>query len=323
MQYILKGEKDFKACVKYLKKENILFQDYDIKDYYIINVFDNNLCSKIENEEEAFLNTKDISIENGYLVTKRYKEKTIIDVKGIRIGGEEPVVISGPCSVESEEIVRNIAIGIKKVGADILRGGAFKPRSSPYDFQGLGRMGIDILNKISKELDIPVVTEIMDIRELDYMIDKVDILQVDARNMYNYSLLKELGKVDKPILLKRGLSATIKEFLLSAEYIMLGGNEKVILCERGIRTYENYTRNTMDIATISLLKNMTHLPIIADPSHATGKRELIGSLSKASIAAGADGLIIESHLNPENAWSDSVQTVDLSHLKCTIDYIRG
>lgn len=323
MQYILKGEKDFKACVKYLKKENILFQDYDIKDYYIINVFDNNLCSKIENEEEAFLNTKNISIENGYLVTKRYKEKTIIDVKGIRIGGEEPVVISGPCSVESEEIVRNIAIGIKKSGAHILRGGAFKPRSSPYDFQGLGRKGIDILNKISKELDIPVVTEIMDIRELDYMIDKVDILQVGARNMYNYSLLKELGKVDKPILLKRGLSATIKEFLLSAEYIMLGGNEKVILCERGIRTYENYTRNTMDIAAISLLKNMTHLPIIADPSHATGKRELIVPLSKASISAGADGLIIESHLNPENAWSDGAQTVDLSHLKCTIDYIRG
>lgn len=323
MQYILKGEKDFKACVKYLKKENILFQDYDIKDYYIINVFDNNLCSKIENEEEAFLNTKNISIENGYLVTKRYKEKTIIDVKGIRIGGEEPVVISGPCSVESEEIVRNIAIGIKKSGAHILRGGAFKPRSSPYDFQGLGRKGIDILNKISKELDIPVVTEIMDIRELDYMIDKVDILQVGARNMYNYSLLKELGKVDKPILLKRGLSATIKEFLLSAEYIMLGGNEKVILCERGIRTYENYTRNTMDIAAISLLKNMTHLPIIADPSHATGKRELIVPLYKASISAGADGLIIESHLNPENAWSDGAQTVDLSHLKCTIDYIRG
>lgn len=323
MQYILKREKDFKACVKYLKKENILFQDYDIKDYYIINVFDNNLCSKIENEEEAFLNTKNISIENGYLVTKRYKEKTIIDVKGIRIGGEKPVVISGPCSVESEEIVRNIAISIKKSGAHILRGGAFKPRTSPYDFQGLGRMGIDILNKISKELDIPVVTEIMDIRELDYMIDKVDILQVGARNMYNYSLLKELGKVDKPILLKRGLSATIKEFLLSAEYIMLGGNEKVILCERGIRTYENYTRNTMDIAAISLLKNMTHLPIIADPSHATGKRELIVPLSKASISAGADGLIIESHLNPENAWSDGAQTVNLSHLKCTIDYIRG
>lgn len=320
MQYILKGKKDFKACVEYLKKEDILFQDYDIKDYYIINVFDNTLCSKIENEEEAFLNTKDISIENGYLVTKRYKEKTIIDVKGIEIGGEEPVVISGPCSVESEEIVRNIAIGIKKAGADILRGGAFKPRTSPYEFQGLGRKGIDILNKISKELEIPVVTEIMDIRELDYMIDKVDILQVGARNMYNYSLLKELGKVDKPILLKRGLSATIKEFLLSAEYIMLGGNGKVILCERGIRTYENYTRNTMDIAAISFLKNITHLPIIADPSHATGKRELIGPLSKASISAGADGIIIESHLNPENAWSDGKQTIDISSLKTIIRF---
>lgn len=322
MQYILKGKKDFKACVEYLKKEDILFQDYDIKDYYIINVFDNTLCSKIENEEEAFLNTKDISIENGYLVTKRYKEKTIIDVKGIEIGGEEPVVISGPCSVESEEIIRNIAIGIKKAGADILIGGAFKPRTSPYEFQGLGRKGIDILNKIGKELEIPVVTEIMDIRELDYMIDKVDILQVGARNMYNYSLLKELGKLDKPILLKRGLSATIKEFLLSAEYIMLGGNGKVILCERGIRTYENYTRNTMDIAAISFLKNITHLPIIADPSHATGKRELIGPLSKASISAGADGIIIESHLNPENAWSDGKQTIDISSLKTIIRFCK-
>jgi len=320
MQYILKEKGDFEACVRYLKKENILYQDYDIKDYYIINVFDNTLCPTIENEEEAFLNTNDISIENGYLVTKAYKKKTTVEVKGIRIGDEEPVVISGPCSVESEEVVREIATEIKKIGADILRGGAFKPRTSPYEFQGLGRKGIDILNKIGKELEIPVVTEIMDIRELDYMIDKVDILQVGARNMYNYSLLKELGKVDKPILLKRGLSATIKEFLLSAEYIMLGGNEKVILCERGIRTYENYTRNTMDIAAISFLKNITHLPIIADPSHATGKRELIGPLSKASISAGADGIIIESHLNPENAWSDGKQTIDISSLKTIIRF---
>lgn len=323
MQYILKGKKDFEACVKYLKKEDILFQDYDIKDYYIINVFDNTLCSKIENEEEAFLNTKNVSIENGYLVTKKYKEKTIIDVKGIRIGGEEPVVISGPCSVESEEIVRNIAIGIKKAGADILRGGGFKPRTSPYEFQGLGRKGIDILNKISKELDIPVVTEIMDIRELDYMIDKVDILQVGARNMYNYSLLKELGKVDKPILLKRGLSATIKEFLLSAEYIMLGGNGKVILCERGIRTYENYTRNTMDIAAISFLKNMTHLPIIADPSHATGNKNLIKDLSKASFVAGSDGVMIETHINPNSAWSDARQSIDIETLNDILNWISN
>lgn len=323
MQYILKEKKDFEACVKYLKKEDILFQDYDIKDYYIINVFDNTLCSKIENEEEAFLNTKNVSIENGYLVTKKYKEKTIIDVKGIRIGGEEPVVISGPCSVESEEIVRNIAIGIKKAGADILRGGAFKPRTSPYEFQGLGRKGIDILNKISKDLDIPVVTEIMDIRELDYMIDKVDILQVGARNMYNYSLLKELGKVDKPILLKRGLSATIKEFLLSAEYIMLGGNGKVILCERGIRTYENYTRNTMDIAAISFLKNMTHLPIIADPSHATGNKNLIKDLSKASFVAGSDGVMIETHINPNSAWSDARQSIDIETLNDILNWISN
>ncbi|MBS5775967.1 MULTISPECIES: 3-deoxy-7-phosphoheptulonate synthase [Peptoniphilaceae] len=322
MQYILKEKEDFEACVRYLKKENILYQDYDIKDYYIINVFDNALCPTIENEEEAFLNTNDISIENGYLVTKAYKEKTTVEVKGIRIGDEEPVVISGPCSVESEEVVRRIATEIKKIGVDILRGGAFKPRTSPYDFQGLGKGGIDILYKIGKEFNMPIVTEIMDIRDLDYMIDKVDIFQVGSRNMYNYSMLKELGKIDKPILLKRGLSATIKEFLLSAEYIMLGGNEKIILCERGVRTYEKCTRNTMDIAAIPLLKKMTHLPIIADPSHATGKRELIESMSRASISAGADGLIIESHSNPENAWSDGMQSINMYNLSEIIQYLK-
>ena len=210
---------------------------------------------------------------------------------------------------------------MRESGVDILRGGAFKPRTSPYDFQGLGRVGIDILCKIGNEMDMPVITEIMDVRELEYMIDRVDILQVGSRNMYNYPLLKELGRIDKPVLLKRGLSATIKEFLLSAEYIMLEGNEKVILCERGIRTYENYMRNTMDIASIALLKDMTHLPIIADPSHATGKRSLIEPLSRAAVAAGADGVLIEAHIKPDSAWSDGKQTINISALRNIIKNI--
>lgn len=200
--------------------------------------------------------------------------------------------------------MRKIAFEIKEAGVDILRGGVFKPRTSPYDFQGLGKIGVDTLCKIGNEIGMPVITEIMDVRELEYMIDKVDILQVGSRNMYNYPLLKELVRIDKPILLKRGLSATIKEILLSAEHIMLEGNEKVALCERGIRTYENYMRNTMDIASIALLKEMIHLPIIVDSSHATGERTLIEPLTKDAIIASADGVIIESHLNPKSAWSD-------------------
>lgn len=288
---------------------------YDIKKFYVINVFDANIKEKIENEEKNFLKSENLSLDNGYLVTKKYREKTIIHIKELEIGGDKPIIISGPCSIESEDTLRKIAFKIKKLGVDILRGGAFKPRTSPYDFQGLGRVGVDILCKIGKEMKMPVVTEIMDVRELEYMIDKVDILQVGSRNMYNYPLLRELGRVDKPILLKRGLSATIKEFLLCAEYIMLGGNERIILCERGIRAYDNYLRNTFDIASITLLKELTHLPIIADPSHATGRKTLIEPLTKASIGAGADGVIIESHLNPESAWSDGNQTINISVLK--------
>lgn len=321
MYYIFNNKDCYKKCSNYLISRGIEHDIYDVKKYHIINVFDNSLKEKIESEERAFLETENLSLENGYLVTKKYKEKTIVSLKGLDIGRDKPIIISGPCSVESEDILRGIAFKVKDAGVDILRGGAFKPRTSPYDFQGLGRQGVDILYKIGNEVGMPIITEIMDVRELEYMIDKVDVLQVGSRNMYNYSLLKELGKVDKPILLKRGLSATIKEFLLSAEYIMLEGNEKVILCERGIRTYENYMRNTMDIASIALLKEITHLPIIADPSHATGKRELISPLSKASIMSGADGLIIESHLKPDNAWSDGEQTIDIPILKNIINSI--
>lgn len=287
-----------------------------ISNYYLINVFDETLKEWIENKELTFKRTESIPLENGYLTTKNYKEKSIMKVNDIEIGNGRPVFIAGPCS---EDILREIAIKIKESGADVLRGCAFKPRTSPYEFQGLGKEGVDILYKVWKELDMPVITEILDVRDLDYVIDKVDILQLGTSNIYNYPLIKELGKVDKPILLKRGLSASAKKFLLSAEYIMLEGNEKVILCERGIRNYDTATRNIMDIATIALLKELSHLPIISDPSHATRKRTLISPMVDSLISAGEDGVIIETCNNPDAAWSDGKQSICPKELQSIIN----
>ena len=234
---------------------------------------------------------------------------TIVDVSGIKIGGKNIVIIGGPCAVESEKQIDEIIPILKKAGAKIIRGGAYKPRTSPYSFQGLGLKGLNILENAKKKYKIPVVSEIMSVDKLPYFIEKVDLIQVGARNMQNFALLKELGKINKPILLKRGLANTIEEWLMSAEYILAGGNTNVILCERGIRTYETSTRNTLDISSIPVIKKLTHLPIIIDPSHAAGRWEYIESLSKAAIAAGADGLIIEVHQNPELALSDGQQSL--------------
>lgn len=236
--------------------------------------------------------------------------------------GEAPVIIAGPCSVESEEQITEIAQMVKKAGATMLRGGAFKPRTSPYSFQGLGKEGIDLLVKAKKKTGLPVVSEITDISQLEYFND-VDIIQVGARNMQNFSLLKELGaNTKKPILLKRGMSNTVRELLLSAEYIMKEGNENIILCERGIRTFETATRNTMDISAIPVLKSMTNLPVIADPSHGTGLSSLVTPMSMAAIAAGANGLIIEVHNRPENAVSDGVQALNISEFSNLVTKIN-
>ncbi|MCL2475123.1 MAG: 3-deoxy-7-phosphoheptulonate synthase, partial [Chloroflexi bacterium] len=216
--------------------------------------------------------------------------------------------IAGPCSVESEKQIVEIALAVQKAGATILRGGAFKPRTSPYSFQGLGGTGIELLLKASAETGMPVVSEIMSVKHLD-LFDKIDILQIGARNMQNFELLKEVGKLKKPVLLKRGLSSTIEEWLMSAEYIMSEGNEEVILCERGIRTFETATRNTLDLSAIPVLKELTHLPIIVDPSHATGYARFVKPMSLASVAAGADGLIIEVHNNPAAALCDGPQSI--------------
>ena len=240
-----------------------------------------------------------------------HPENTIIKVGDLEIGGNKVVMIGGPCSIESKDQITKIAHGIKEQGGDAIRGGAYKPRTSPYAFQGLQTEGILAMKEAGRQTGLPIVTEIMDASKIDEFVEHVDIIQVGARNMQNFELLKALGKIDKPILLKRGLSNTIEEWLMSAEYIMAGGNDKVILCERGIRTFEKYTRNTLDLSVIPLVKKLSHLPIVIDPSHATGKADLVESMCLAAVAAGADGLIIEAHYDPKKAWSDASQTITL------------
>ncbi len=246
------------------------------------------------------------------LVSREFrKEDSVIDLgKGVQIGGRELVIIAGPCAVENYSSLYETAKAVKAAGAKALRGGAFKPRTSPYTFQGLGEEGLKHLRDVSDKLNLPIVTEVMDTRDVELVVRYADVLQVGARNMQNFNLLKEVGLTKKPVILKRGLSATIKEWLMSAEYIMAGGNMGVILCERGIRTFEDATRNTLDISAIPVVKKLSHLPVIIDPSHAAGRRDLVEPLSKAGIAAGCDGLIIEVHINPEEALSDGAQSLN-------------
>ena len=239
---------------------------------------------------------------------KFHPADTVIKVGEAEIGGGSATVIAGPCSVESEEQIISVAKSVKAAGAKLLRGGAFKPRTSPYSFQGLRAEGLELLLTAKRETGLPIVTEIMSAAHLD-MFSDVDVIQVGARNMQNFELLKELGRCDKPILLRRGLSSTLEELLMSAEYIMAGGNNKVILCERGIRTFEKATRNTFDLSAIPVLKELSHLPVIADPSHATGIRSLVPPMSKAALVSGADGLIIEVHNQPEKALCDGAQSL--------------
>ena len=252
-----------------------------------------------------------IRISEPYKLASRamHPEKTIINIRGEEIGGEKVVVMAGPCSVESKDHIMRMAEIVSKAGAKFLRGGAYKPRTSPYSFQGLGEEGLIYMRDAADMYDMAVVTEIMDPNLIPLMSDYTDIFQVGARNMQNYQLLKELGKSKIPVLLKRGLSATIEEWLMSAEYIMAGGNQNVILCERGIRTFEGYTRNTFDVSAIPVVQGLSHLPIIADPSHATGIRDKVSPVARASVAAGADGMLIEVHDNPEEALSDGAQSL--------------
>ncbi|OFV96498.1 MAG: 3-deoxy-7-phosphoheptulonate synthase [Acidobacteria bacterium RIFCSPLOWO2_02_FULL_61_28] len=245
-------------------------------------------------------------------VSKEFRQKSIVKVNGWEIGGPEFIVIAGPCSVESEEQILATAEAVKRAGAHILRGGAFKPRTSPYDFQGMEEEGLKLLRKAKEKTGLAICTEVMSTEEVDLVAEYADILQVGARNMQNFNLLKRVGKTTRPVMLKRGLSSTIKEFLLSAEYIVTSGNSNVMLCERGIRTFETYTRNTLDLSAVPVLEELTHLPIIVDPSHGTGKRSLVPAMARASVAAGADGLMVEVHPNPEKAFSDGPQSLRLA-----------
>jgi 3-deoxy-7-phosphoheptulonate synthase len=240
---------------------------------------------------------------------------TVVDVCGVKIGGDEVVVMAGPCSVESREQLLATAHGVKRAGATMLRGGAYKPRTSPYEFQGLGIEALKILREAHEETGLPVVTEVMSTEDADLICEYADMLQVGARNMQNFALLRKLATTKKPVLLKRGPSATVKEWLLAAEYLLSGGNPNVVLCERGIKTFETATRNTIDLASIALAKELSHLPVVADPSHGTGKQSLIGAVSRAAIAVGADGIIVEVHPCPERALSDGPQSLDLAQFE--------
>jgi 3-deoxy-7-phosphoheptulonate synthase len=272
--------------------------------------------SKVTDDEEHAIRAMP-GVENVLRILKPYKlasrdfkkTPTTIDVDGIIIGGKKIQVMAGPCAVENRSNIVSIAEKVKAAGASILRGGAFKPRTSPYAFQGLGEEGLRYLAEAKKRTGLPIITELMDPRDMDVICEYSDIIQIGARNMQNFRLLLEVGMCAKPVLLKRGLSATIKEWLMSAEYIMSRGNQNVLMCERGIRTFETATRNTLDLSAVPLLKQLTHLPVVVDPSHGVGKWDLVGPMSRAAVAVGADALIIEVHTNPEEAFSDGEQSL--------------
>jgi len=286
--------------------------------------------SKVTEDEENAIRAIS-GVEDVVRILKPYKlasrdfkkTDTVIQVDDLQIGGKKVHVAAGPCAVENRVTLLDIAEKIKSAGATFLRGGAFKPRTSPYSFQGLGIEGLKYLKEAKERTGLPVVSEIMDPRDIDVMLDYVDILQIGTRNMQNFKLLMEVGSVDKPVLLKRGMSATIKELLMAAEYILSRGNEKVILCERGIRTFETATRNTLDLSAVPLLKSLSHLPVAVDPSHGVGKRDLVTPMAVAAVAAGADMLLIEVHTNPEEALSDGEQSLTPEQFKDMMEKIKA
>ncbi|SDY80112.1 3-deoxy-7-phosphoheptulonate synthase [Tindallia californiensis] len=265
-----------------------------------------------------------IRVMNPFKLASRdfHPEDTVVKVNGTKIGNGSMVVIAGPCAVESEEQLMEIAVNVKANGANMIRGGAFKPRTSPYSFQGLGEEGLKLLRKAKEITGLSIVTEVMDQENLDMVAEYADVLQIGARNMQNYALLKQAGMSSKPIMLKRGLSATIEEWLMSAEYILSKGNPNVILCERGIRTFEKYTRNTLDLSAVPVVKELSHLPVVIDPSHGTGKWNLVEPMAKAAVAAGADGLMVEVHNQPEEAVSDGGQSLKYDNFKSMMNTVQ-
>ena len=266
-----------------------------------------------------------LPVSHGYkLVSREAKpDDTIVTVKGVDVGGPGVVVVAGPCAVESLDQMRAIAEGVRRAGCQFLRGGAYKPRTSPYSFHGLGEKGLEILAQVSQEFELPTITEAIDEESLRLVAQYADVIQIGARNMQNFSLLRSAGRTKTPVLLKRGMAATLEELMLSAEYLMAEGNEKVMLCERGVRTFTDYTRNTLDLSVIPAIKRISHLPILADPSHGTGKRNKVLPMSRAAIAAGADGLLIEVHHKPEEALSDGAQAIVPSDLELLVRQVEA
>ncbi|QXJ33427.1 3-deoxy-7-phosphoheptulonate synthase [Saccharolobus shibatae] len=319
--YVLKDKSDYSTLVEKLNENSASFK--------VLNLYGKNLILAWPDQ-----NTKgiiDSSIEIAVEAKKSYvlasndwkKQPTVVTVKDVEIGSKKVIVAAGPCAVESEEQVLTTAKAVKRAGASLLRGGAYKPRTSPYSFQGLGEEGVKILRRVGDEVGLPIVTEIMDTRDSAIFTQYVDMIQIGARNAQNFSLLKEVGKLGKPVLLKRGMGNTVEEWLQAAEYILLEGNGNTVLCERGIRTFEKSTRFTLDIGGMVAAKLMTHLPICADPSHPAGKRELVHSLALAAVAAGADMLLIEVHPRPEKALSDSEQQLTPESFEVLMDRIRA
>ncbi|MCI7679238.1 3-deoxy-7-phosphoheptulonate synthase [Hornefia butyriciproducens] len=316
-------EEQKRMLIKWFEDQGLRVHEYENDNQTVLGLIGDTSGIDVE-----MLELLDI-VEHVALISEPFKkanrkfhpEDSVIDVGGRKIGGGSFAVIAGPCSVETEEQIIEVAKAVKASGATMLRGGAFKPRTSPYDFQGLKAEGLKLLLEAKRETGLPIVTEIMNQDHLD-LFEDVDVIQVGARNMQNFELLKELGRTDKPILLKRGLANTIKELLMSAEYIMSGGNENVILCERGIRTFETYTRNTLDLSVIPVLHNLTHLPVVVDPSHATGHSDLVEPMAMAATAGGADGLMIEVHNNPPMALCDGAQSLTPLQFEETMKKVR-
>lgn len=318
---IVRFEKNKIELERWLKRNEI--------GYYGIEKANSFFCPDITTEQQQLLcnefDTACIEMpQNKFVLASRQFKgvDTIVDISGQQIGGEKPVVIAGPCSVESADQLNAIAAFLQRKGVCFLRGGAFKPRTSPYDFQGLGHNGLKLLKDAKEKFGLCIVTEVMDISDIDAVAEVADIIQVGSRNMFNYSLLKALGKVKKPILLKRGMAASVTEFLLSAEYILAAGNSEVILCERGIKTFVPETRNTLDLNAVALIKQISHLPVIVDPSHGTGVRSLVTPMSKAGLACGACGIEVEVHNNPECALSDGEQSLTFELFEQLLNEIK-
>ena len=317
-------EKQIEEMIEFLEKTGIQVHRFTGTSTTVLGLIGDTSTISSDDIEKKQIVESVKKVQTPYKRVSRsfHNTDSVIEASGIKIGGENFAVIAGPCAVENEDQIIKVAKCIKDAGGSMLRGGAFKPRTSPYSFQGLELEGLELLKLAKKETGLPIVTELMGTKHLDRFLEDVDIIQIGARNMQNFELLKELGKIKKPILLKRGLSSTIEEWLMSAEYILNGGNENVILCERGIRIYEKETRNTLDIQAVPVIHRLSHLPIIVDPSHAGGYRYLVPPMSKAAVMAGANGLMIEVHNDPENAASDGKQSLNLDEFIQTMKAIK-